>query len=115
MDMNITLLALASDARLADISVLDVVDALDVAKNLGFSSIIKGNHFLAIANMKILCSISDIYVVNGKHIAVGNPCYIGATGRLNVWRKTIAVAKADRAIVTEIVGDDITENAICRD
>ena len=65
--------------------------------------------------MKVLCNISGIYVVNGKHIAVGNPCYIGATGKLNVWRKTIAIAKADKAIVTEIVGDDILENVICRD
>lgn len=115
--MNIvnTILCLASDARLGDIPVLDVLNALDIARNLGFSSIIKGNRLLAIPNMKILCDISDIYVVDGKHIAIGNPCYIGATGRLNVWRKTIAIAKADRAIVTEIVDNDIIENAICRD
>lgn len=114
MDMNTTLLALASDARLASVPVCDVLDALNTTMDLGFTSIIKGNSNIALPNMKVLCSRNDIHVVDDKFLAIGNPCYIGATGILNVWKNTIVVAKASRAILIETIGDD-AKNVIYRD
>lgn len=115
MDMNTTLLALASDARLASVPVCDVLDALNTTTDLGFTSIIKGNPIVVTRNAKVLCSTNDIYVVDDKFLAIGNPCYVGATGRLNVWKNTIAVAKASRAILIETLGDDAIKNVIYRD
>ena len=115
MDINTTLLALASDARLASIPVRDVINALNTTTSTNLISFVKGNRFIAIHNMNILCSIDDIYTVNGKRIAIGNPCFVNALGRLNVWKNTIVVATANKAIVTEIIGDDAIKNAIYRD
>lgn len=114
MDINTTLLALASDARLAHVPVYDVINALDVTTTTGFTSIVKGNRFIAIHNMNILCSIDDIYTVNNKRIVIGNPCFVNSLGRLNVWKNTIAIATANKAIVAEIIGDDAINNALYR-
>ena len=45
MDINTTLLALASDVRLARVSVYDVINALDITTSTGVTIVIKGNHF----------------------------------------------------------------------
>lgn len=115
MDMNTTLLVLASDARLASVPVCDVIDALSTTMDFGFTSIIKGNPIIAIPNMNVLCSRNDIHIIDGKFLAIGNPCYVGATGILNVWKDTIVVSKASRAILTETIGDDATKKVIYRD
>lgn len=115
--MNIinAILCLASDARLASVPVCDVLNALNLTTSTGLVGFIKGCRIAAIQNMNVLCNIDDVYVVNGKRVVVGNPCYIGATGRLNIWQDTIIVAKADRAIAAEIIGDDAIKYAIYRD
>lgn len=115
MDMNSFLLTLASDARLASVPMCDVLDALNTTTDLGFTSIIKGNPAIALPNTKVLCSRNDIYVVDGKFLAVGSPCYVGATGRLNVWKDTIVVSKASRAILIETISGDAIKNVIYRD
>lgn len=115
MDMNTTLLALASDARLASVPVCDVLDALNTTTSTGLVSFIKGNRFVAIQNMNVLCSVDDVYTVNGKRLVIGNPCFVNAFGRLNIWQNTLVVAKADKAIVTEIIGNDAVKYAIYRD
>lgn len=113
--MNTTLLALASDARLASVSVCDVLNALNLTTSTGLVSFIKGCRIVAIQNMNVLCNIDDVYVINDKRLVVGNPCYVGITGRLNIWQDTIVVAKADKAIAAEIIGDDAIKYAIYRD
>lgn len=115
MDTKTALLALASDARLAHIPVCDVLDALNTTTSTGFASFITSYSILAIQNMNVLCSVNDIYVVNDMRVAIGNPCFVGATGRLNICQKTIIVAPAETAIATEIVSDDAIKNAIYRD
>ena len=114
MEINTTLLALASDARLASVPVCDVLDALNTTMDFGFTSIIKGDSTIVIPNMKVLCNRNDIYVVDGKFLAIGNPCYVGTAGMLNVWKNTIVVSKASRAILIETIGDD-AKNVIYRD
>lgn len=115
MDIKTALLVLASDARLASVPVCDVLDALNTTTNTGFPTFITKYSILAIHNMNVLCSINNIYVINEMRVAIGNPCYIGATGRLNVWRNTIIVADANTAIPIEIVDADAIKNAIYRD
>lgn len=115
MDMNTTLLALASDARLASVPVCDVLNALNLTTSTGLVGFIKGCRIAAIQNMNVLCNIDDVYIINGKRLVIGNPCYVGATGRLNIWQDTIVVAKADKAIAAEIIGDDAIKYAIYRD
>lgn len=115
MDINTTLFALASDARLAHVPVYNVINALNNTTSTGSISIIKGNRSIMIQNLNVLCTINDVYTVNGKRLVVGNPCFVNAFGRLNIWQNTIAVAKANRAIVTEIIGNDAIENALYRE
>ena len=114
MDINTTLLALASDTRLARVPMYDVINALNVTTSTGVTSVIKGNHFIAVRDMNILCNIDDVYTVNGKRVVIGNPCFVNALGRLNIWKNTIAVATANKAIVAEIIGDDAINNALYR-
>ena len=114
MDIHTGLLALAADARLARVPVYDVINALDITTSTGVISVIKGNHFIAIRDMNILCNIDDVYTVNGKRVVIGNPCFVNSLGRLNIWKNTIAVATANKAIVAEIIGDDAINNALYR-
>lgn len=113
--MNTVLLALASDARLAHVPMCDVINALNTTTSTGFASFITEYSITAIHNMNVLCSINDIYTINDMRVAIGNPCFVGATGKLNICQKTIVVAPANRAIATEIVSDDAIKNAIYRD
>lgn len=114
MDINTTLFALASDARLAHVPVYDVINALNATTSTGSISIIKGNRSIRIQNLNVLCTVNDAYTVNGKRIVVGNPCFVNNSGRLNIYRHTIAVAEANKAVVAEIIGNDVIENALYR-
>ena len=76
--------------------------------------LLKAIIFIAVRNMNILCNIDDVYTVNGKRVVIGNPCFVNALGRLNVWKNTIAIATANKAIVAEIIGDDAINNALYR-
>lgn len=115
MDINTTLLALASDARLASVPVRDVINALNTTTSTNLVSFVKGSHIVAIQNMNVLCSFDDIYTVDDKRIAIGNPCFVNAFGRLNIWQDTIVVATANKAIVAEVIGNDAVKYAIYRD
>lgn len=116
MDINTTLLALSLDTRLAHVPMYDVINALDTTTSTGLISIIKGNRSITIIrNLNVLCTINDAYTVNGKRVVIGNPCFVDAFGRLNIWQNTIAVAEANKAIVAEIIGNDAIENALYRD
>ena len=115
MDINTTLLALASDARLASIPVYDVLNALETTTDTGFTTFITKPSIIPIHRLNVLCSIKNIYTINDTRIAIGNPCFVHASGRLHIYQNTIVVAEANTAIPIEIISDDVIKNAIYHD
>lgn len=115
MDINTALLALASDARLAHVPVYYVLSALEITTSIGFPTFITKPSIIPIHRLNVLCSIKDIYTINDTRIAIGNPCFVHASGRLHICQNTIVVAEANIAIPIEIISDDAIKNAIYRD
>lgn len=115
MDMNTVLLALASDARLASVPVRDVLNAVKTTATIGITTFITAYRSIAVHNMNVLCSVKDIYTINGTRVAIGNPCFVSPFGKLHICQNTIVAAEATRAIAVEIVSDNAIKNAIYRD
>lgn len=94
--MNITkiLLSLSHDVRLRGVSVNKVLNALH------------SNVTTRVVGTCIACSNPDWYIIcTDKDIygdkCIGYPCYEGATGKLNVFQKTIVIGSANLALINK--------------
>lgn len=94
--MNITkiLLSLSHDVRLRDVSVNKVLNAL------------RSNVTTRVVGTYVACSNPDWYIICTNNDiygdkCIGYPCYEGATGKLNVFQKTIVIGNANLALINK--------------
>lgn len=106
--MNTTeiLLSLTHDVRLHGVVVNKVLNAL------------RSKHTTRVVGTCVACSNPDWYIVCTKNDiygdkCIGNPCYKGATGMLNLFPNTVVIGNAKLALIDK--GDWKEEDIIYRD
>lgn len=94
--MNITkiLLNLSHDVRLHDVGANKVLNALrrNVTTRVVGTCVACSN-----PDWYIICTNNDIY----DNKCIGYPCYKSATGKLNVFQKTIVIGSANLALINK--------------
>lgn len=92
-------MTLASDVRLSGVTVATVVDAIcNVCNNNGVQ-LIAGTNNIAYKNNGWLVTDEYHFVVDGKHITIGCPFYLSATGDINMFNKHLVVCSDDKRVV----------------
>ena len=102
------IMKLSSDVLLANAKVSSVIDSIIDTCNTGNSWLIAGSDYIALKNDDWFVVDKYNYAINGKHIIIGHPAYISASGALNIFNKRLIVCDDS----TPIIDDSIEWNAI---
>lgn len=102
------IMCLSKDVLLAKAKVSNVIDSIINTCNTGDVWLIAGSDNIAYENQEWFVGDKYRFTINNKHIIVGNPCYISATGVLNIFNKHLVVCDDS----TPIIDDSIDWNAI---
>lgn len=102
------IMKLSSDVLLTNAKVSSVIDSIVDTCNTGNSWLIAGADNIAYKNNDWFVVDKYNYAINGKHIIIGHPAYISASGVLNIFNKHLVVCDDN----TPIINDSIEWNAI---
>ena len=102
------IISLSSDILLSNVNVASVIDSIVDTCDTGNTWLIAGSDNIAYKNNDWFVIDKYNYAINGKHVIVGHPAYIGATGVLNIFNKHLVVCDDS----TPIIDDSIDWNAI---
>lgn len=92
MNTNEILLHLSQDVRLHGVPVTKVLNAL---RSKYTTRVIGTCVACSNPDWYIICTDNDIY----GDKCIGYPCYEGATGKLNVFQKTLVIGSANLALI----------------
>lgn len=92
-------MALASNVRSTGVAVATVVDAICNLCNINGVQLIAGTDNIAYKNNGWLVTDEYHFVIDGKHITVGCPFYLSATGDIHMFNKYIVVCSDSNRVV----------------
>ena len=102
------IMCLSNDVLLAKAKVSNVIDSIIDTCNTGNTQLIAGSDNIAYKNNDWFIVGKYYLTINNKHIVIGYPSYISATGVLNIFNKHLVVCDDS----TPIINDSIDWNAI---
>ena len=102
------IMKLSSDVLLANAKVSNVIDSIVDTCNTGNTWVIAGSNYIALKNNDWFIGDKYHFIINNRHIIIGNPCYISASGVLNIFNKRLVVCDDS----TPIIDDSYTWNAV---
>lgn len=99
---------LSSDVLLVNAKVSNVIDSIIDTCNTGNTWLIAGSDYIALEDNNWFVVDKYNYAINGKHVVVGYPAYVSASGALHIFNKHLVVCDDS----TPIIDDSIEWNAI---
>ena len=99
-------MTLVSDVRFKDVAVNDFIDVINNVINNNDVQLIVGNNDIAYKNDGWCVTDEYHFIINGKHIVIGQPFYVGAIDDINMFNKHLVICGDNNRVVcaNHIVG-----------